>query len=777
VLGLGHKFNLSVGWLLEKKNQEVYVNEFDLLANSGNFGFGFRRAGVSPGFSLSVISLGLGFGNKSFSAGGVVEYSHRTLYTSGRYFDPAGGRWNGGLGLIFRPSEFFSTALTFKSSEALSQASGLSSKLSAGIGIRPFQNSRLTLLFDGGTVLYGNEGIFKTNFYKAGVDVKLFHGLHLNASYLRINDIIKQEFINLGFTFYAPHVSLRNNNTGGRNIGYRDFDLNFNHAITYSNSNVIFSYSIEKTESVIPSGKRIFEISLSGDLQDYNTQDLFFGVLGKGKRSIHEVIADIDYAAKDESVKGILMKVYPLSTGRMEINAAVEELTGAMTRFRAAGKTITVYFPQDARPAEYYIGTFADKIVLPEEGILFYGLSMDVINYKQFLAKYGIELHTFYAGKYKLTFQGVLDSTTEEGKEVINRILDVVYDKMLDRISEGRKIKVDDYMITKLSQPLSGREALRLGLVDANGWYEDAKNIAEKESKLEGRFEKKVDRKIWDQEWGEPDEIAIIGVYGGITSGESEPPDPFRLPLPFIGGARTTGSETVVRQLEDAFSNPRVKAVILRVDSGGGSALASAEINEAIIRLKKKYKKLFLVSMGGAAASGGYEVSLSADRIFSDELTLTGSIGVLYPKPNLDSLVKGQKIKIQTFKRGDYSDIESMFKGVSKEEIEIIQGLIDYYYDKFVDAVSKGRNLTKEEVEEIAQGRVWLGTDALKKKLVDETGGLYDAVNYAKKISKIDKRFKLVYYSVPGGETISNILTSSIIKYLEKLLGLNDDYD
>lgn len=775
VLGLGHKFNLSVGWLMEKKNTKVEVNEFDVLVNSGNFGFAFRSAGVDSWFTLHVLSLGLGFGNKTFSAGGMLEHTHRTLHGTGEDFDIDGSRWSGGLGLIFRPSEFVSTALTFKSSEALSRGNNLSGKLSAGIGIRPMKNNRLTLLFDGGTVAYRGENIFQTNFYKAGVDVKIFDGFHLNASYMRINDIIKTEFINAGFTFDAPHISVRNNNTGGRHIGYRDFDLDFNRAITFTNSNIILSYSSEKKETIISPGQRILEISLSGNLQDYHTEDVFFGVLGKGKRSIHEVIADIDYAANDESVKGIIMKVYPLSTGRMEINAAIEELTNAMARFRRTGKNITVYFPEDARPAEYYIGTFADKIVMPEEGILFYGLSMEVINYKQFLEKYGIELQTFYAGKYKLTFQGVLDSTTEEGKEVINRILDIVYDKMLARISEGRNIKIDDYMRTKLSQPLSGREAKRLGLVDENGWYEDAKNIAEKESKLEGRFTKRMDRKIWDNGWSEPEQIAIIGVYGGIRSGESEPPDPFRLPLPFIGGGRTTGSETVVRQLENAFSNPKVKVVILRVDSGGGSALASAEINEAVIRLKKKHKKLFIVSMGGAAASGGYEVSVSADRIFSDELTVTGSIGVLYQKPNLDSLVKGQKIKVETFKRGDYSDIGSIFKGVNEEEIEIIQGLIDFYYDKFIEAVARGRKMTKEEVEKAAQGRVWLGTDAFRKRLVDEIGGLYEAVNYAKKKSKLDKRFKLVYYEVPGGETISDIVTGSIVKFLEKMIGIEDE--
>jgi protease-4 len=328
----------------------------------------------------------------------------------------------------------------------------------------------------------------------------------------------------------------------------------------------------------------------------------------------------------------------------------------------------------------------------------------------------------------------------------------------------------------KLSQPLQGKEAKRLGLVDANGWFQDAKDLAEKNNGS-SHFISQINRSVWDEEWGEPDAIAVVGVYGSITSGESEAPDPIH--IPFLTKGRSTGSETVVRQLEDAFGNPKVKAVILRVDSGGGSALASAEINAAIIRLKKKYKKPLYVSMGFAAASGGYYVSANADKIFCDELTVTGSIGVFGAKPNLDSLMREQKIKVEIFKRGEYSDIASLFKPLSPEEIDIIQGLIDYYYDQFISTVSEGRKLTKEEVDQVAQGRVWLGTDAFNKRLVDEIGGLFETVNYAKKNRHLGNRFRLIYYAVPGGGTIEDIVTGSIVKYIQhnlsKIFGLDDD--
>ena len=209
--------------------------------------------------------------------------------------------------------------------------------------------------------------------------------------------------------------------------------------------------------------------------------------------------------------------------------------------------------------------------------------------------------------------------------------------------------------------------------------------------------------------------------------------------------------------------------------------MASAEINSAMIRLKKKYRKKLIVSMGSAAASGGYYVSANADKIFSDDLTITGSIGVFTARPNFDSLLTEQKVKVENFKRGENSDIGSFYKKLDEKEIEIIQGIIDYYYDRFISTVAEGRNMTKDEAEQVSQGRVWLGSDAFNKKLVDEIGGLYEAVKYAKKKSNMGKRYKLVYYAVPGGNTINDIVTSSLVKYLQSnlisLLGFDDEDD
>ena len=772
ILGLKHKINAAISFFLHNYNSKVVLHETDVSINAGFLGLGYRGAvtnGNNIFYSIPNVdnineySLGLGFGNKIISAGILLQIASLSASTSANYIAESQSELYYGAGLLYRPNSFISTALTYHSDRSYETNFIRGDKYTVGLGIRPLKNNRLTLMAEFSIIPYFESDVFNNNSIKAGIEAKIFNGLKVNAQYKKVSSPGSKTFdmFGVGMSFDFPNMS----------VGYSNPFIKFGSpGSTYYRSqgnHVSFSFNFEKKESIIPESKKVYELTLSGSLQDYNTEDVFFGILGRGKRSVHEVIADIDHAAADPSVKGMLLKIYPISSGRFEINAAIEELTAALERFKKKGKSITAYIAQDAGPAEYYISTFANDIVLPPDALFFYGLSIEVFNYRQFLDKYGIELQNFNAGEYKLTFQGVLDSTTEQGKEVINRILDVVYEKMMSRTVTARNLTLDDFLRDKLSKPITGREAERLGLVDINGWYEDAKDLAEKNSKTEG-ISVRMNRSGWDDGWGEPEQIAIIGVYGTIKPGESEGPSSVILPIPYIGGGRSTGSETVLRQLENAFANPKVKAIILRVDSGGGSALASSEINDAIIRLRKKYKKPFVVSMGNAAASGGYYVSVNADRIFSDDLTITGSIGVWASRPNLDSLMKDQKIKVEIFKRGESSDIGSFFRKLDEEDIEIIQGIIDFYYDRFIQAVADGRKLSKEEANQIAKGRVWLGTDAFSKKLVDQIGGLYEAIIYAKKKSHIDtKRYKLVYYAVPGGNTVNELVTESIVKYIQ----------
>ena len=782
VLGLNHKFIDTKG-----------LSEYDILVNFGRLGLGLRHANeyVTPqggyygspvNYGITAFTLGLGVGTRKLSAGFTGEYSF--MQSEGNLYSYTNNNFklSFALGVLYRPSDFISASVIYRSNSALTVHTIRTNQYTVGLSARPLRTDRLTL--SGDLTLEpveGSDKFLEGRRFKLGAEVNIIPGLYIGANYTRTEEKFKTQTFNVGFRIESPNTSFRYNHSFNDSYTLEtpyivdpSISYGYEGKQRYIGSAFSLTYTSEKKKSFIPERKKVIEITLSGALQDYNTEDVFFGLLGKGKRSVHEIIADIDDAKNDPSVRGILLKIYPLATGRLDVNAAMEELSASIERFKSKGKKVTAYIAQDAGPAEYYIATYADNIVLPPEAFFFYGLSMNIFNYKQFLQKYGIELQNFYAGKYKLTFQGLLDSTTEEGKEVINRVLDIEYDKMKSRLISARNITMDDYMKTKISQPMTSKDALRLGLVDKLGWYEDAKELSEKNTKV-ANLVKTINRNEWEANWGEPYQIAIVGVYASITTGESQSPPPVTLPIPLIGGSRSTGSETVVRQLEDAFANPMVRVVILRVDSGGGSALGSAEINAALIRLRAKYKKPFYVSMGGSAASGGYYVSCSADKIFCDDLTVTGSIGVFTSRPNVDSLLEQQKLKVENFKRGENSDIGTFYRKLDKNEIEIIQSLIDFYYDRFIEAISEGRKLSKEEVDQVAQGRVWLGSDAINKKLVDEIGGLYDAIEYAKKKAGISKRYKLVYYAVPGGESVQDVISTSVIKYLEQnVLNISD---
>lgn len=776
VLGLGHRLNISISGFWENHGGRINLSETDVSLNSGPIGLGYRNAKVKS-LTLHQLNLGFGSGNKTFSAGisldaRIIKETKGLAESYYTYED----KFSATAGVLFRPYNFISSSLVMQSEYLPANTGLLASRYTLGLGIRPLKNNIINILTDFSVYKHSDQNILENNSLKVGIDVQLTKGLFIGACYTIHNQkSTSSNQLAAWFKFQLPQSVIRYFNPFSRVSGSGDYSENLKFR---SLGNLIsLSWTFERQKSLVPEKKKIVEITLSGSLQDYQTEDIFFGLLGQDRKSIHEIISEIDYAASDPSVKGMLLKIYPLSIGRLPVSAAIEELSASIDRFRKKGKYITAYFPQDAGPAEYYLASSANSIVMPTEAMLFYGLSIEVTNYKQFLQKYGIELQNFYAGKYKLTFQGLLDSTTKEGREVINRMLDVEYEKMLSKLKYSRNILITDNIKDKLSQPLMGEEALALGLIDRLGWYNDAKDIAIKNSDA-SHITKSFNKSSWDNMWGEPDKIAVIGVYGSITTGESKAPPPVKLPIPFIGG-RSTGSETVVRQLEDSFSDPKVKAVILRVDSGGGSALASAEINSAIIRLKKKYKKPFYVSMGNSAASGGYYISVNADQIFANDLTITGSIGVFTSRPNLDSLLKNQMIRIETFSRGEYSEIGTFSRKLDENEVRIIQDMINYYYDKFKEAISLGRNMSLDEIEEIAQGKVWLGSDAFRKKLVDQIGGLYSAIEYAKKQTKIGDRYKISYYAVPSASVIDEIISVSLLKYIQnnlsEITNLEDD--
>src|SRR4030095_372661 len=332
VLGLKHRFNVSLSGFLENYRGKVYLNEGDISINTGILGLAYRyshpgtgRGTISqPNYSYDQNSfyIALGFGNKTISGGLSYETNSRPDYDEFyRYQVETKSKNRFGFGLLYRPFKFLSTALVIKSPSAYLPDQGTAVKYSFGSAVRLLGNDLLTFLVDFSILPYYGE-IFERNQLKVGVDLKVRNGIYINGNYGMLNAPEFSDFINFGLRFDMPHSSVKYNNTFTRYDNHGDYneDLPFKSQGNY----FALSYSMERKETIVPEDKKVLEITLSGSLQDYNTEDVFFGVFGQGKRSVHEIIADIDAAAADKSIRGLLLKVYPLSTGRFEINAAIE---------------------------------------------------------------------------------------------------------------------------------------------------------------------------------------------------------------------------------------------------------------------------------------------------------------------------------------------------------------------------------------------------------------------------------------------------------------------
>jgi protease-4 len=267
------------------------------------------------------------------------------------------------------------------------------------------------------------------------------------------------------------------------------------------------------------------------------------------------------------------------------------------------------------------------------------------------------------------------------------------------------------------------------------------------------RFVNVAGLKEWDTNWQRQKGVAVIGVYGDIVSGESVSPG--GLPIPFFAQGRSTGAATVAKQIDAAMSDRYTKAIVLRVDSPGGSAVASDEIARKIREARKQ--KPIVVSMGDLAASGGYYVSAYGEKIFASPLTMTGSIGVITAMPFFYDLARRADLYVRNFDRGKYSHLYDLYQPPSPELESWVQRALNFYYEPFLQKVAEGRKLDVAHVREAAQGRIWTGQGAKEMRLIDEFGGLYDALEYARKKAGLPKNYAVQFYPVPSAGAFSGL--------------------
>lgn len=450
-----------------------------------------------------------------------------------------------------------------------------------------------------------------------------------------------------------------------------------------------------------------------------------------------DMVDAIHHAKSDPDIKGIYINASYLNAGK----ATSSVLRAALADFKTSGKFVVSYanfYTQNA----YYIASVSDSILLNPVGMVdFRGLSSTIMFYKGLLDKMDIEMKIFYAGKFKSATEPFrLDKMSEENRLQIREYLTGLYDVFIHDIATGRNITEPD--LRRLADEYAGREsksALENRLVDRIAYEDEAFDLMKNKIGLEKK--EKLNRvSIEDYasangkktNFSVKDKIAVVYAEGTIADGAD-------------GEAGDVYDGKYVKILRKIRQDDNIKAIVLRINSPGGSVLASENILREI-QLCREAGKPVVVSMGDLAASGGYYIACQADSIFAEPNTITGSIGVFGMVPNLQKTMKENLgVTVDTVRTGKYSAFGTPFIKFSPEEERIIQASVDQIYEDFLQKVASGRHMTRDQVHEIAQGRVWTGTRAQQIGLVDGIGGLDRAMASAAKLANLEK-YRTVEY-------------------------------
>ncbi|HEY6231489.1 MAG TPA: signal peptide peptidase SppA [Pyrinomonadaceae bacterium] len=489
----------------------------------------------------------------------------------------------------------------------------------------------------------------------------------------------------------------------------------------------------------------VLNLRVAGSLPDYVPYDPFRKFFGGSDQSLTNLLLQLKKAKVDNRIKVVLLDINMSGAGW----GKSEEIRDAITDFRSSGKPVYAYL-EFGMNKEYYIASACDKIYLAPPGELFInGLAADVMFFRGSLDKLGVYPDIFQIGKYK----SVGDTFTRkemspEHREFMNSLLDDLFNRYVAAIAAGRGTTPERMRAIIDDAPYGALKAKEVGLID-DAIYRDAlekqlqKSLGYKESDPL-RIVKSGDYSQVDPEslgLNQGEKIAVIYATGDIGSGQSE-----NSPT----GSQSIGSDTLSKAVNDARDDNTIKAIVIRVDSPGGSGLASDVIWHAVDAAKQK--KPVVISMGDVAASGGYYISASANKIIAEPSTITGSIGVVAGKPVLRGFYDWLGISNEYIMRGKNA---GMFRETEKfsddERAKFEDWIKTTYYNDFVPKVAKGRNKDAAYVDSVGQGRVWTGSQGKERGLVDEFGGLDRAVEVAKELAKIpkDKGVKRVILPYP----------------------------
>ena len=479
----------------------------------------------------------------------------------------------------------------------------------------------------------------------------------------------------------------------------------------------------------------VMVLKLQGEISDKAEEDWLGEITGNqfNQLGMNKILSAIHKAKKEDKVKGIYLETGILQTDY----ATLQEIRGALADFKKSGKWIIAYGDNFSQGG-YYLSSVANKVyVNPEGNIDWHGIASQTQYIKDVAAKFGVHFTVVKVGKYKsFTEMYTEDKMSDANREQVSRYINGLWQQILTEVSASRNINkdslnhyADGIMAFEDSQLLKSRK-----LVDGFCYYDEIRDVVKKQLGL--KSDEKIHQASMDDvnaavEDGNAlgDQIAVYYCQGNIVSAASSS---------LYGSGQEIVSKQVIKDLQELGDDDNIKAVVLRINSGGGEAYASEQLWRAVSMLNKK--KPVVVSMGGMTASGAYYMSMGARYVMAQPTTLTGSIGIFGALPDWSDLMT-QKLgfkydEVKTNRHSSYGTAGST-RHWTPEEIGILQTNVNRGYALFRKRVADGRKLPVEQVEQIAQGRVWLGTDAKSIKLVDGLGNLNDAIAKAAQLAKI----------------------------------------
>ncbi len=705
---LRSNMSAQLGYYHSFKDSTFNGDNAVIFSRSG-FGAAYHNLTLLNNPGVSSWSLGLAAGQtRDFLIGGSYTFYKTDLqgYDNAHF-------WK--VGILMQPPKNFSIGLVADNINGMKfEGDRTDVEYTLGIGYRPF-GKELTLAADYG--FYSGEK-FKDGHLTGFAEIRLKEGLWISGHV----DEDGAFGAGLSFAFGSTHTR-----------GYTVFDKN----TEMSHGTIEYNIFADKKENAALAPKHDVRLNLSGGFPE----DTHGGYLWVNPpRTFTEMIVGVRKIANDPHVTSLSLYIDSPGLGW----AQLEELRDEIKRLKSRGKIVTAFLAPLSGTGSYYLASAADRIAMQKvDAISLTGLLGTVTYYTGTLDKLGIEAELEYIGKYKsMAYTLTRDSISPYHAEQVNDLLDDIYDEVISAIASARNIDRDSLTGIIDNAPVPSIEAKELGLIDAVMYPDEFSEWARESgnSNRQSGFWSYIQTDDQSPDWGEPYKIAVVPVTGPMVYGESHTS---------LWDGQSTGSDVIVGAIRRARNTPHVRALVLRVNTPGGEVLGGEAIYRELQRTRDKMP--VIVSMSNVAASGGYYISAASDSIFSDRTTVTGSIGVIFGKAVFEEL--RDKIGLSTFhfKRGENSDIYSASSHYTESQRAEVRRQVELIYENFINLVADNRNMSYEAVDSLARGRTYSGLRAHRAHLVDEIGGIGDAIDAAIRSSGIDhERTEVVVFPTRG---------------------------